>query len=564
MKKRARAWKSPFVVFLAVFSIVLVASTFATRAMARSNRSDDTTKFVANWQDIARVGHVDGNSAAAVTVVVFADYQCVGCAAFHKMLLSAKQQMPAELRFVTRHFPLTIHARAAAAANAAECAAEQGRFAQMEDVLYAEQDSIGRTPWSSFAIRADVRDTLAFNTCVKKETYASAVERDRQVAKQLVLEGTPTYIVNGALHFGAPDEATFLQQLRDAASVARVAKLDSARAAGNAPSAGTPVRTWFAPLTLERTIAGTGGDELLMPGSIAATSRGELAVFDYGAMEVRTFSRDGKPLWREGRKGAGPGEYRNIMDLKVRANGEFALLDMANRRITALSPNGKVRRTIPIKLSSSRFVAVADTNVYTLAGDDSVTLWNSISLNGEPVRRMPVPGSLIARHAIAREQFSAALGERSVMAYRWSDKILVLQRDGSVESIIDGIEPIMLPDVRKYPAKYGNFTGTVARVDPKATPATLFVATHGHQIFVLFAGASDKRGRIIDVYDADTQRYSGSYLLPVAAQELVVLPDGAIATLRMEPIPALDVWVNTPSAAAKASVKMTGASRSVR
>lgn len=556
MRKRAGTWKSPFVIFLVVFCTVLVASTWATRAMARGNKVDDAVRVVANWQEIARTGHTDGSVTAPVTVVVFADYQCVGCAAFHSMLQAAKRVMPGELRVVTRHFPLMIHTQAAAAANAVECAAEQGRFAQMEDVLYAAQDSIGRISWSSFAVRAEVRDTVVFSSCVRKGRFEAAVERDRQVAKGLAFKGTPTYLVNGALHFGAPSEAVFLQQLKDVASAARVAKMDSGRALTASVAVGSPVRTWLPPLSLERTIAGGSSDELLMPGSIAATSRGELVVFDYGAMEVRAFSRDGKSLWREGRKGAGPGEYRNVMDLKVRPNGEIALLDMANRRITALSPSGKVVRTLPIKLNSSRFVALSDSNSYALVGDDSITLWKSVTLNGGAGRQMPVPGSLVARHALAREQFTAALGDRSVMAYRWSDKILVLQQDGSVESIIDGIEPITLPDVRKYPAKYGNFTGVVARIDPKATPATLFVAAHGHQIFVLFAGASDKRGRIIDTYDADTKRYTGSYLLPLAAQELVMLPDGAIATLRMEPIPALDVWASAPSSSKAVSTKL--------
>ncbi|MEO7999325.1 MAG: thioredoxin domain-containing protein, partial [Gemmatimonadaceae bacterium] len=229
VKKRERSFKYPVAVFLIVFCVVLTATTFAKRSALRANAPTDAPVYVTNWQDVARVGHSVGGASPKATVTVFADYQCAGCAAFHPMLQTAARLMGEDLRIVTRHFPLTAHPHATAAANAAECAAEQGRFAQMEDVLYAQQDSIGVLSWTVYAIRAGVRDTASFGACVKQSRFGEAVKSDREAAKSLKLKGTPSYIVNGELRFGAPSQAVLLQQLRDAVSLVRVASLDSSR-----------------------------------------------------------------------------------------------------------------------------------------------------------------------------------------------------------------------------------------------------------------------------------------------------------------------------------------------
>lgn len=552
VQSKKRSWKSPVAILLIVFVVVFGASTLvrgllANRALARLANTD-TTKVISNWKEIAQTGHNAGSPSSPVTVVVFADYQCVGCAAFHPMLRQAQTELASDLRVVTRHFPLSGHAHAVDAANAAECASEQGRFAEMEDVLYSAQDSIGRATWYFFAARAGVRDSASFERCVKSRKFDATVTRDRTLARSLKFQGTPTYLINGTVHFGAPSQRVLLQQLRDAVSNVRVAQMgaraDSASAAASSdtPIAGPPKRHWLDSLRFERSIAGGAGDELLTPGSIAVTRGGELLAFDYGAMELRAFSRDGQQLWRQGAKGGGPGEYRNVMDVEVRSNGAIVLLDMANRRITELSPGGKLRRTVSLKLNSSRFIATSDTSSYTLAGDDTSTLWVSVDANGALARRMAAPPSMLAKHSLAREQFTAAVDTQSVVAYRWSDRLLLLERDGAVKSIIDGVERVALPNIRSYPTKFGKFSGSVARIDPNAVAGTLSVASHEKKIFVLFGGLTPERGRLIDVYEVESARYIGSYLLPTVAQEIAVLPDGSIVALRMEPIPSMDIY----------------------
>ena len=224
MKPHVHPWNSPFVVFAVVFCLVLATGTLVARELNANSRGavkPATLAFVPDWRELAAVGHPRGSDSASVRVVLFADYQCAGCAAVHQLLAAAVDSMADRLQIVTRHFPLSGHAHARSAANAAECAAEQGRFAAFEDIVYQRQDSIGTTTWQSFADLAGVPDTAAFNGCVKTDRHRNAVERDRNAAIALKFAGTPVYLVNGQPYFGAPTLAVLMQHLNAGANHAR-------------------------------------------------------------------------------------------------------------------------------------------------------------------------------------------------------------------------------------------------------------------------------------------------------------------------------------------------------
>ncbi|MEP6836306.1 MAG: thioredoxin domain-containing protein [Gemmatimonas sp.] len=224
MKQRAQPWNSPVVVFLLVFCLVLATGTLVARELNANGRGavqSNQLAFVPNWREIASVGQTRGSNSAPIRLVLFADYQCPGCAALHQMLALAADSMATRLQIVTRHFPLSGHTFARVAANAAECAAEQGRFAAFEDVAYQHQDSIGLVAWETFAKRAAIADSVGFSRCVQENRHHEVVDRDRNAALALKLQGTPVYIVNGQPHFGAPSLATLMQQLNEGADHAR-------------------------------------------------------------------------------------------------------------------------------------------------------------------------------------------------------------------------------------------------------------------------------------------------------------------------------------------------------
>lgn len=97
------------------------------------------------------------------------------------------------------HYPLDMHPQAVPAALGAECAGEQGRFAEYLDVVYAEQDSLGNREWASLAARAGVPDTVAFNGCMAQEFGRDVIDRGKELGRRIGVNGTPTVIVNGWL-----------------------------------------------------------------------------------------------------------------------------------------------------------------------------------------------------------------------------------------------------------------------------------------------------------------------------------------------------------------------------
>jgi protein-disulfide isomerase len=171
-----------------------------------------------DWAPLAEEGTRMGPADAPVQIVEFSDFQCPFCAVVQETLATVRARHPERVAVVYRHFPLdAIHPHARTAGAAAECAGEQGRFEPYHDLLFARQDSIGRTPWDRFAEEAGVPDLDAFRRCVDEGRHAERVDRDARVAAELELEATPTLIVNGAIFTGAPSEAELERLVQNAA-----------------------------------------------------------------------------------------------------------------------------------------------------------------------------------------------------------------------------------------------------------------------------------------------------------------------------------------------------------
>ena len=123
-----------------------------------------------------------------------------------------KAQYPRSIRWVVRHFPLEYHRLAYQAAKAAECAARQGGFHDMYELLFEKQDSIGIKSFDSFAIEIGIADLPLFIRCLSTDDVESNIEDDIRAAETAGALGTPTVIVNGLRLGGTPD-ASGLQRL---------------------------------------------------------------------------------------------------------------------------------------------------------------------------------------------------------------------------------------------------------------------------------------------------------------------------------------------------------------
>jgi len=169
--------------------------------------------------------HLSGDPSASLLLIEYVDFQCPICATFHPIVKNLETQFNSDLLVVRRHFPLTsIHPNALAAARAAEAAGRQGKFDEMGDLLFQNQNQ-----WSSatdpstffqqFATTLGL-DLAQFASDVADPDVDARVQRDLQAANDLGLAGTPTFFLNGdklAIN-GMPNElsTTLTTALNDA------------------------------------------------------------------------------------------------------------------------------------------------------------------------------------------------------------------------------------------------------------------------------------------------------------------------------------------------------------
>ena len=169
--------------------------------------------------------HMTGNLNAALTVVEFGDIQCPDCSRAEETARVIRSRYSDRVRFVFRHFPLTrIHPYALRAAEASECAAEQGKFWEVLDRFYKGQDDLSEAALVRYAGEVGV-DTSRFRQCLAGSTAAERVNRDAQDARALGLRATPTFFIGMQVVEGSMDVARF----------SRLVELELARA-GAAPA----------------------------------------------------------------------------------------------------------------------------------------------------------------------------------------------------------------------------------------------------------------------------------------------------------------------------------------
>jgi protein-disulfide isomerase len=144
--------------------------------------------------------HIRGNPDAPVTLEEYGDFQCPPCGMFATFLGQLEKEYDSRLRVVFRNFPLAMHEHAREAALAAEAAGLQGRFWEMHDVLYREQEAWSKAPnvrelFESYAGVIGL-DLDRFRKDMDGEKARARVEADRQRGESLGIQITPTLFIN--------------------------------------------------------------------------------------------------------------------------------------------------------------------------------------------------------------------------------------------------------------------------------------------------------------------------------------------------------------------------------
>jgi protein-disulfide isomerase len=160
-----------------------------------------------------------GNKDAKVVVVEYADYQCPFCEKWFKEVypqLKSKYIDTGKIKFVFQDFAF-LGPDSTTAAEAAQCAKEQGKFWQYHDYLFSNQGP-EHGGWAkaenqkNFA-KAMGLNTSKFNSCLDTHKYAQEVQNQTAAGKSYGVTGTPTTFVNGKIFVGAQPFSTFEQAI---------------------------------------------------------------------------------------------------------------------------------------------------------------------------------------------------------------------------------------------------------------------------------------------------------------------------------------------------------------
>jgi protein-disulfide isomerase len=147
-------------------------------------------------------GPTRGPTGAPVTIVEFSDFECPYCARAEPTVKQVLAAYPDKVRLVYRDFPLPMHPRAPKAAEAAHCAADQGKYWEMHEKLFANSTKLEVGELKGYAKEVGL-DQGKFDKCLESGEKAKVVESHRKAGEEAGVSGTPAFFINGRLLSGA-------------------------------------------------------------------------------------------------------------------------------------------------------------------------------------------------------------------------------------------------------------------------------------------------------------------------------------------------------------------------
>ena len=140
---------------------------------------------------------VKGTIDAPVTIIEFSDYQCPFCGRFFANTfpeINKKYIESGKVKYVFRDFPLEFHKQAPKASEAAECPGEKGKYWEMHDKLFENQNALTVDKLKQYAAEIGL-GTDSFNACIDGGKYADEIKNDTDDGKKAAVSGTPTFFI---------------------------------------------------------------------------------------------------------------------------------------------------------------------------------------------------------------------------------------------------------------------------------------------------------------------------------------------------------------------------------
>lgn len=274
-----------------------------------------------------------------------------------------------------------------------------------------------------------------------------------------------------------------------------------------APRVLLPVR-WTPVCTIRSTAVASP-----QPGFVAR--RGDtLLVLDYADRDLRAWHCDGRELWRFGRTGSGPGEFRTPTGLHIDGHGRVLVHDYETSRVTVIDPRSRAARTLPLDRNmyaivphpSEGFVA------FPVRGSPFAIVYDTL---GKERSRLPRPDGLDGGNSIA-DGIVVGVGNGLLLAAsQVTDRLFLYRPSTRAWRSLRGVEPMDYPRVERFRAVLPD-----GRVEDAIRPGrdtrytASMVSADGGLLFV-DSRITEPRARVLDVYRLADGRYCGSLVMPM-------------------------------------------------
>lgn len=194
-QKRMIVW---FSAALVVVIAGIGAWQVATGPKAELPRKDGTMSLALDQAD-----HTKGSKTPKASLVEYSDFQCPACGAYYPMLEEVFAEYKDRISFTYRHFPLPQHKNALPAAYASEAAGKQGKFWEMADLLFKNQNDWSESVTAQLTFERYAQklglDLARFKNDMKSDEVKARVERDRKSGQLSNIDHTPTFFLNGKM-----------------------------------------------------------------------------------------------------------------------------------------------------------------------------------------------------------------------------------------------------------------------------------------------------------------------------------------------------------------------------
>jgi protein-disulfide isomerase len=145
---------------------------------------------------------VKGPRNAPVQIVAFSDFQCPFCSRVNPTMEQIEKAYENKVAIYFKQYPLPFHDKAPLAAEAALAAHEQGKFWQMHDKLFGNQQALDRASLENYAQELGL-DMAKFKSALDTGKFKDQVQKDLAQGSSAGVNGTPSFVINGKLLVGA-------------------------------------------------------------------------------------------------------------------------------------------------------------------------------------------------------------------------------------------------------------------------------------------------------------------------------------------------------------------------